>query len=245
MNKKFVFSVLASAALLFVSAGANNAEAASPYSSVEKKIYVYQTSDQNIAKFNAYVQTYLQNCRVNWQSANKGTPIQQPVKTPAQQPVAAPVQQKPVQVPAAPAPQPTAPVNDQTPAVSAQVSTFEQQVVDLTNQERTKRGLPALTLDTDLSKAARAKSLDMKTQGYFNHTSPTYGSPFDMMKQFGISFRGAGENIAMGQRSPQEVMNAWMNSQGHRANILNSSFTHIGVGHVADGNYWTQMFISK
>ena len=83
----------------------------------------------------------------------------------------------------------------------------------------------------------------MKENHYFNHTSPVYGSPFDMMKTFGISYRTAGENIAMGQRTPEEVVNAWMNSEGHRANILNASFTQIGMGYVAEGNYWTQMFI--
>ncbi len=85
----------------------------------------------------------------------------------------------------------------------------------------------------------------MKKGGYFSHTSPNYGSPFDMMKEFGITYRSAGENIAMGQSTPEEVVNAWMNSEGHRKNILSSSFTHIGVGHVAEGNYWTQMFIGK
>ena len=64
-----------------------------------------------------------------------------------------------------------------------------------------------------------------------------------MMKDFGVSYRSAGENIAMGQRTPSEVVTAWMNSPGHRANILNSSFTRIGVGYVPAGNYWTQMFI--
>ena len=85
----------------------------------------------------------------------------------------------------------------------------------------------------------------MQTKNYFSHTSPTYGSPFDMMKAYGISYKSAGENIAMGQRSPEEVVQAWMNSQGHRENIMNANFTHIGVGHVTTGNYWTQMFIGK
>ena len=83
----------------------------------------------------------------------------------------------------------------------------------------------------------------MVTNKYFSHTSPTYGTPFQMIKNFGISYRTAGENIAYGQRTPQAVVNAWMNSSGHRANILNSSYTQIGVGYVASGNYWTQMFI--
>ena len=83
----------------------------------------------------------------------------------------------------------------------------------------------------------------MHDLGYFSHTSPTYGSPFDMMKSFGISYRAAGENIAKGQTTPAAVVNAWWNSEGHRQNMLNASFTQIGVGYVADGKYWTQMFI--
>ncbi|KIL47975.1 CAP domain-containing protein [Jeotgalibacillus campisalis] len=125
------------------------------------------------------------------------------------------------------------------------VSDFEQQVVELTNAERSKEGLPALELDTELSKVADDKSLDMQQNQYFSHTSPTHGSPFDMMKAYGIQYSSAGENIAMGQGSPEEVVQAWMNSEGHRKNIMSSSFTHIGVGHVENGNYWTQMFISK
>ena len=94
----------------------------------------------------------------------------------------------------------------------------------------------------DLSRIARLKSSDMRDNKYFSHTSPTYGTPFQMMKDFGIRYRTAGENIAMGQRTPSEVVSAWMNSPGHRANILNASYTRIGVGYVSDGNYWTQMF---
>jgi len=86
----------------------------------------------------------------------------------------------------------------------------------------------------------------MAKLNYFDHQSPTYGSPFDMMKQYGISYRAAGENIAMGQTSPQQVMQGWMNSPGHRANILNASFTQIGVGIAQNAQgryYWTQQFI--
>ncbi|MFJ5963620.1 CAP domain-containing protein [Bacillus sp. NPDC093026] len=125
------------------------------------------------------------------------------------------------------------------------LNAFEKEVVDLTNKERAKQGLKALTVDSKLSKSARAKSQDMKDKNYFSHTSPTYGSPFDQMKTFGITYKTAGENIAQGQRSPQEVVTAWMNSEGHRANILNKNYTHIGVGYVKDGNYWTQQFIGK
>lgn len=128
------------------------------------------------------------------------------------------------------------------PTKDSQVTAYEKEVVRLVNQERSKHGLSPLTSDWQLSRVARYKSQDMRDNGYFSHTSPTYGSPFEMMKSFGISYRTAGENIARGQRTPLEVVNAWMSSSGHRANILNKSFTRIGVGYVLEGNYWTQMF---
>lgn len=131
------------------------------------------------------------------------------------------------------------------PAKDQTVSSYEQEVIRLVNVERAKNGLAPLTYDWELSRVARYKSQDMKDNKYFSHTSPTYGSPFQMMKAFGITYKSAGENIARGQKTPQAVVNAWMNSSGHRANILNASFTRIGVGYVADGNYWTQMFIGK
>jgi uncharacterized YkwD family protein/spore coat assembly protein SafA len=128
------------------------------------------------------------------------------------------------------------------------VKSIENQVIQLTNQQRAKNGLPALKADWELSRVARYKSVDMRDKNYFSHTSPTYGSPFTMMKNFGVSYRTAAENIAAGQRTPQEVVNAWMNSPGHRANILKSDITHIGVGYAEGGSkrhYWTQMFIGK
>ena len=131
---------------------------------------------------------------------------------------------------------------------STDFSSYQQQVLDLVNAERAKRGISALTLDSSLSSVATKKSQDMIDKNYFDHTSPTYGSPFDMMKQFGISYRSAGENIAKGQKTPQEVVDAWMNSEGHRKNILNPNFTNLGVGIAKDSNkttYWTQMFIGK
>ena len=131
------------------------------------------------------------------------------------------------------------------PETDSGVSSFEAEVVRLVNIERSKNGLSPLTHDWELSRVARYKSQDMKNKNYFSHQSPTYGSPFDMMRSFGISYRSAGENIAKGQTTPQKVVNAWMNSQGHRANILNKNYTHIGVGYVQSGNYWTQMFIQK
>lgn len=124
-------------------------------------------------------------------------------------------------------------------------ASVEQEVVKLVNAERAKAGLPALKEDWELSRVAKYKSQDMHDKNYFDHTSPTYGSPFAMMKKFGITYKAAGENIAKGQKSASEVVNAWMNSEGHRANILNKSYTHIGVGFVKDGNYWSQIFIQK
>ena len=131
------------------------------------------------------------------------------------------------------------------PVKDEESSSFESEVIRLVNAERTKHGLPNLKEDWQLSRVARYKSEDMRDNKYFSHTSPTYGSPFEMMKNFGISYKSAGENIAKGQKTPAAVVNAWMNSSGHRKNILSKGFTHIGVGYAADGNYWTQMFILK
>ncbi|WP_078380356.1 CAP domain-containing protein [Sutcliffiella halmapala] len=172
---------------------------------------------------------------------------QQPAPAPKEE-VKAPTQPKEqAPAPQQPAPQQPAekPSENKTEQTASAVSAFEKKVVELTNAERAKQGLAPLQLDSELSKVAKEKSNDMKQNNYFSHNSPKYGSPFDMMKQFGISYRTAGENIAMGQKSPEEVVNAWMNSSGHRANIMNGNFTHIGVGHVEAGNYWTQMFIGK
>ncbi len=124
---------------------------------------------------------------------------------------------------------------------SSSLSAMEQEVVRLVNIERNKQGLSSLEIDEELYKVAKLKSEDMKNNNYFSHTSPTYGSPFDMLKQFNISYKAAGENIAKGQKTAEAVVTAWMNSDGHRQNILSSSYTHIAVAYV-DG-YWTQLFI--
>ena len=128
------------------------------------------------------------------------------------------------------------------------VTTTEQEneVIRLVNVQRVNKGLQPLTTNWQLSRVARYKSADMANKGYFSHTSPTYGSPFKMMESFGLSFSAAGENIAYGQSSPAQVMNSWMNSPGHRSNILNGTYTQIGVGLAKNKNgvyYWTQMFM--
>ena len=138
-----------------------------------------------------------------------------------------------------------APAKAPTTNENQSVSNFEQQVVDLTNAERARAGLKPLEIYAPLMKVAEAKSADMAKNNYFSHTSPTYGSPFDQMKAAGISYKSAGENIAQGQKTPAEVVQAWMDSPGHRQNIMNANYTHIGVGYVENGNYWTQQFIQQ
>lgn len=120
------------------------------------------------------------------------------------------------------------------------LSEFEQQVLDLVNQERSKTGLGSLSRSGELSNVAMVKAQDMYNNNYFDHNSPTHGSPFDMLKEFGVTFNTAGENIAKGQTTPTQVMNDWMNSPGHRANILNNSYTHIGIAFY--NNTWVQVF---
>ena len=118
-------------------------------------------------------------------------------------------------------------------------------MLKLVNAERTSRGLAALQIHDGLVKLARLKSQDMLTHNYFAHQSPTYGSPFDMMRQGGVSFRYAGENLA-GSPTVERAHTNLMNSPGHRANILNPNFTHIGIGVLEGGMYgnmFTQMFI--
>lgn len=163
------------------------------------------------------------------------------VSGPEQKPLAPVV--KPV---ATPKPVPVKPVETpkvETPSVAG-MSQIELEVLRLVNVERKKVGLKALTTSSTFSNVARKKSEDMAVKGYFSHTSPTYGSPFDMMKTFNITYRAAGENIAMGQTSAESVMKAWMNSPGHKANILNSNYGKIGIGmYEKNGTkYWTQMF---
>lgn len=241
IKKKALLTVAAAAAVLMANPTLNKAEAASYTPEVQQKVYVYQGSNMN--EINSIIEKYLASFGITMPQTTGKQPIPTqptqptqpaPTQQPAQTTTPQPEQQQPVK-----APQPT------TPQAESNLSAFEKKVVDLTNQERAKNGLPALKVDLTLSKMAHEKSRDMSANGYFSHTSPTYGSPFDMMKKYGISYRSAGENIAMGQRTPEEVVKAWMNSEGHRKNILSSNFNYIGVGYVSQGNYWTQEFIGK
>lgn len=123
------------------------------------------------------------------------------------------------------------------------VSNFAIRVAELVNVERAKRGLGALNLDGRLTEVSQDKAQDMLRNKYFSHTSPSYGSPFEMIKKYGIRYSYAGENIARGQESPEEVMADWMASSGHRSNILNPNFDTLGVGHTQ--GIWVQMFIKS
>lgn len=136
----------------------------------------------------------------------------------------------------------TTPNQTQT-STQGQSDTLISQVIQSVNFQRKNAGLPPLQESKALDNMANLKAEDMLKNNYFSHTSPTYGSPFDMMNQLGISYTAAGENIAEGQTSVQQVMTDWMNSSGHRANILSSTYTQIGVGHSESGNYWVQEFI--
>lgn len=119
---------------------------------------------------------------------------------------------------------------------------FASQVVALVNAERTKQGLSALTIDTKVQQAALVRAKESAQS--FSHTRPNGSSFSTALTEAGVSYRTAGENIAYGQSTPQQVMNAWMNSSGHRANILNANYTTIGVGYtVINGTaYWAQLF---
>ena len=130
---------------------------------------------------------------------------------------------------------------------NSELTANEQEVFNLINAERASAGLSALKIDEELQNVARVKAKDMVDNNYFSHNSPTYGTPFNMIKNFGIKYKAAGENIA-GNSSNQGAVNAWMNSEGHRANILSNNYNYTGIGVVNSSKYgkiYVQMFIGK
>lgn len=127
------------------------------------------------------------------------------------------------------------------------LSSDEKEVFDLINKQRTNNGIAALKMDSEALNVARIKAQDMVNNNYFSHNSPTYGSPFDMLRSFKVTYKTAGENIA-GNSSNSGAVNAWMNSSGHKANILNSSFNYTGIGVVQSSKYgkiYVQIFLGK
>lgn len=260
--KKSIAAVLLGSALLLSN---NSAEASYSNNEVQinkvdnvqytgwgSKQFYFFNSNLNNMNYKGY--------QYNWSNKNHNTD-REVVPTPPKEPV--PNEETPVPVvpvvpivPAAPEAVPTpAPVEQPVPAPTEKpvvetvtnnsISAIENAVLNLTNVERKKAGLSTLQIDSKLMNSARQKSTDMATNNYFSHTSPTYGSPFNQMKANGVTYKSAAENIAAGQVSAEEVVKAWMESPGHRQNILAADFTHIGIGFDQNGNYWTQQFISK
>lgn len=122
-----------------------------------------------------------------------------------------------------------------------QNNSYIEQVLSLVNQERKKAGVNPLSLNVEICNVAQIKAEDMNKNNYFSHTSPNYGTPFQMLNTYGINYNYAGENIAKGQKTPEAVVSAWMNSEGHKANILNKNYTQLGVGY--SNGCWVQMFV--
>ncbi len=213
----------------------------------------YTVVDSSSQPTNNYYTISRGNYYRNKYNPNKPVEVETPSEdtaTPEEKPVenVQPIPQKPETKPEPkpePAPAPETETGSNTGNTSNgnhALSAEEIQMVELVNKERQAAGLKPLQIDVDLAYVARVKSKDMNDNNYFSHQSPTYGSPFDMMKQFGIQYRGAAENIAKNY-SVQSAHNSLMGSSGHRANIMNPNYTHIGIG--IHNGYYTQMFISK
>lgn len=182
---------------------------------------------------------------VEWK--NKSVYITNPNVKPELPPIAEP--EPPIVQPIEPPvePTPTPPTIEPLPPVeppTSNIGAFQQDVLRLVNIEREKVNLKPLQHHDAVGRVAQVKSEDMSENNYLEHTSPTHGTPFEMLKNYGISYKSAGENIAQGYRTPQEVVTGWMNSSGHRANILHNRFTHIGIGYAQKGHYWAQIFIT-
>jgi uncharacterized YkwD family protein len=191
-------------------------------------------STRNTYSSNFYNTGYTYTTRTIYYNYNTGTAVKPttPAQTPA--PAATPV----------PAPVP-APTPAPAPTTGTGLAAEEAKMVSLVNQERMGQGLKPLGVNSQLTSLARLKSEDMVKNNYFSHNSPTYGSPFDMMKNAGIRYSTAGENLA-GASTTESAHQNLMNSAGHRANILNASFTQIGIGIASGSPYgkiFTQMFI--
>lgn len=179
-------------------------------------------------------------------TAPTAKPTVAPTTAPTAKPTVAPTIAPTAKPTVAPTARPTAKPTT-APAQNTEAA-MEAEVLRLVNEERTSRGLGALKRASDLDALARAHSQDMINRHFFDHNNPDGQSPFDRMRAAGISYRAAAENIAYGQRSAEAVMNAWMNSSGHRANILNGTYTEIGIGAVKNSGgtiYWTQEFVKR
>ncbi|AKL95212.1 SCP-like extracellular protein [Clostridium aceticum] len=250
-TKKLVVPVLTTA-LLFSTAVAVNASTFSNQRITTTYRVTRNTSVNNRYRFNA-VRFVANNRTTTTQgntpannSVNQPQEVQAPAANPTT-PAASPTTPPPSTPAQQPAPAQNTTVNNATAAQNTSnarhaLTAAEVEMVEYVNQARRQAGLQPLAIDVDLSYVARVKSKDMQDNNYFSHTSPTYGSPFDMMRNFGIQYRSAAENIAINS-SVSGAHNAFMNSEGHRNNILNPNFTHIGIG--IHNRHYTQMFIQK
>lgn len=221
MKKIITATVLSSVLLLTTSAMANEIKTVKPYNPF---------SSLKVYKFTDFKTKFFDFCNSNTKPENGETNQNQPapdinIQPETNQPV-------PDTKPETNQPE-TPPMQEETG--------YAQQVLNLVNQERSARGLGALTLDNSLSNVAYLHSKDMSDNNFFSHNNLKGETPFDRIKKASISYKTAGENIAMGYKSPEAVVDGWMNSDGHRANILNASFTKMGLGYY--NNYWTQLFI--
>lgn len=252
--KLFAVSVITAVSVVSFPAPAT-AFAASKQQAVEQRCDVKKASKDNCNKF----QELLNRIRTNADRLNqKDCPVitsqdiqklcASKTKKPKVQVPACPAPKKQLPesvVPEKPAPEKTEPEKEvpQTDGEANAERTFEKQVVELVNKERAARGLSSLTIDKTVESAALVRAKE--TEVLFSHTRPNGSSFVSALKEQGVNYMGAGENIAWGQRSPEQVMQGWMNSDGHRANILNPNFTKIGVGYYQNSqgiNYWTQLF---
>ncbi|WP_083679497.1 CAP domain-containing protein [Paenibacillus amylolyticus] len=261
MKKKWMKTVVTSSLTAVLAVGVMLPASASAADSTYKTTATYKITSTDSLK--AYIEQWLKQ---NGYTVSEGQIVEKPATQPDQTTKPAEPTTKPAEPTTKPEQptKPAQPTQEEKPATTpakdpsntgntgnntsnsgseSTQSDFATQVVKLVNAERAKAGLSALSSDALLDKVAVAKVKDMSNNNYFDHQSPTYGSPFDMMKQFGVTYSYAGENIAKGQKTPQEVVTAWMNSEGHRANILSKNFTHIGVGYF--NGYWAQEFIGK
>ena len=250
MTKFTVVSILVLGLVLAAQAITAPAQAAAPINNNYKVVYYTTTKTHTLNTGSNYTTYKIPGTNITVrvlvtqgsqqpQPAPVPAPVPKPVPVPAPEPQPVPTPPQPVPVPPQPTPEPK-PVPVQ-PTQPAALSADEQRMYDLVNGERSKQGLKPLAVDMELVKLARIKAKDMIDKNYFSHQSPTYGSPFDMMKNAGVSYRTAGENLA-GANAVDRAHTNLMNSPGHRANILNASYTSAGIG-VVNGGPYGKMFV--
>lgn len=246
--KRLTLFALTAATVIAASGSALSAQASAKNAACEKLqkenylvIRGNRCEESNLKDMLSQIEKELENCKWNYCIPDINIPC---TGTPETGDTAPTVTATPTLVPTeAPTATPTLVPTETPDTEDTQTATYAEQVVALVNKERVKAGLSELTLDKTIETAATVRAKEIEQS--FSHTRPDGSSFSTALKEQGITYRGSGENIAWGQKSPEEVVNAWMNSEGHRANILNSKYTKIGVGHYQNSkgtNYWAQLF---